>query len=536
MDYTKLYAKCNYRIVFFLYIFFVKTLIQLNKRRNMKPHVKKIFLLIALFLPFLLAFNSVLAGNVILWYDSARDLLSAWDSLAKPTLIGPTSGIPGIFYGPYWTWLLSIGIALSKDPRIATLIVATIPYVILFPLIWFHFKKYFSKTALVACWLLFFFGFGMTYATQLWNPYPAPLLTLLLIFLLITFQARAISPITALQGSIIGFILGIVINFHISFGLAVTVGVFFFLIADSVKDLLNQKRRRQLLFTKIFFIFFIGIGFVAAFTPFILFEIRHNFQQTHVLLNALSHFGAVVTLKGLNKIEILTSFFTILGKFLSLSALIGGIFLFAVLGYFILQIKKGGVLLNQMDKRIITLISCLLAGISALYFTAKNPVWIYHFIGVEIIFLILIALLATKISWVKYALMGWASIVVGYNLIHFMNDLTKTIPTTLYAQKEIVQTITQDANGSNYAVIAYEPSIYQYEYTYLFRWLAHKDVPYDPTQTPPYPNPCYLIVPTNDPEERHNFIQFRTPDKIYDTSKSWQKPYNIEIIRRIKRP
>jgi len=59
---------------------------------------------------------AIISGNISFWYDPARDMLSAWDNLHKLTLIGSTSGIPGIFYGPYWIWLLSIPIFFSKDP------------------------------------------------------------------------------------------------------------------------------------------------------------------------------------------------------------------------------------------------------------------------------------------------------------------------------------------------------------------------------------------------------------------------------------
>src|SRR5690349_8799468 len=108
--------------------------------------MKKIQLLLIVFsilLPLATSLHLLLLG-VNFWYDPARDLMSAWDNLSKLTLIGPTSGIPGLFYGPYWIWLLSFGLLFSKNPGIVTFIVATIPYLILFPLVWFQFRKYFG--------------------------------------------------------------------------------------------------------------------------------------------------------------------------------------------------------------------------------------------------------------------------------------------------------------------------------------------------------------------------------------------------------
>jgi hypothetical protein len=69
----------------------------------------KLFWLIALISWVILAVINlypIIVGNIPFWYDPARDMLSAWDNLHKLTLIGSTSGIPGIFYGPYWIWLL----------------------------------------------------------------------------------------------------------------------------------------------------------------------------------------------------------------------------------------------------------------------------------------------------------------------------------------------------------------------------------------------------------------------------------------------
>src|SRR5438046_2413526 len=111
-------------------------------KKLLKYH-KKLTVLVFLvsFLPAIIIIYKTLSGSFPLWYDIARDLLSALANFQKPTLIGPTSGIPGVFYGPYWIWLLSFAQIFSHDPRIITLLVATIPYLFLFPFILFRFSK-----------------------------------------------------------------------------------------------------------------------------------------------------------------------------------------------------------------------------------------------------------------------------------------------------------------------------------------------------------------------------------------------------------
>src|SRR5258706_349978 len=98
--------------------------------------LRQMILFVSFLIPLILVLATLFSYNLKLWYDPARDLLSAWNNLSKPTLIGPTSGIPGIFYGPYWIWLLSFGLLFSKNPLIVTFIVATIPYCLIFPLLW----------------------------------------------------------------------------------------------------------------------------------------------------------------------------------------------------------------------------------------------------------------------------------------------------------------------------------------------------------------------------------------------------------------
>src|SRR3989344_5586868 len=102
--------------------------------------MKKIKLIITLsiLLPFFLFLNNIINGSIPFWFDPARDLLMALDNLKKPTLIGPPSGIPGIFYGPYWIWMASFSLIFSKDPRFTAVLVSFLPYFTVFPYILFR--------------------------------------------------------------------------------------------------------------------------------------------------------------------------------------------------------------------------------------------------------------------------------------------------------------------------------------------------------------------------------------------------------------
>jgi hypothetical protein len=197
----------------------------------MKVFPRWILYSFAFLLPLLFALKTLYFGEFHFWYDNARDLLLAQQNLIKPTLIGPPSGIPGLFYGPYWIWLLSSGLLFSVDVRIVSFVVGVIPYLVIFPLIFFSFKRIFTTDVLVILWSFFILGF-LSYATNLWNPHLAPLI-FLTITLLITYTKPGewgYRQILLLLS--IGFLSGILINFHISFGVGVVVGTLLFFLFE----------------------------------------------------------------------------------------------------------------------------------------------------------------------------------------------------------------------------------------------------------------------------------------------------------------
>jgi hypothetical protein len=475
-------------------------------------------------------------GNFTLWYDPARDLLSAWDNLMKPTLIGPTSGIPGLFYGPYWIWLLSFGLLFSKNPIIVTLITATLPYFILFPFIWFRLSKLFDKTSLILGWLLLMLGNGMIYATQLWNPYPAPLITLAAIALLISTNLEKLKKSTFFALFFVGILLGLVVNFHISFGISLLLGTAIFYLVDSfvAYKQANKKDHLKILRTRSLFAGTIIIGIVVAFIPTLLFEMRHGFHQMQTLLHTFSKYGAVVGLKGLSKAEIFQEFLHTFGKLLHVPSIFAGILflmLIILLGY---SFKKKKALTVYNESRILFLSFSLLLGDIFIYFSAKNPVWQYHFIGVDIILLIFVTYCSTKFSIFRKVLVVWTFIIVVSSIVTFVQSI-KTDQTFFQQQQTIVRTITVDAKKNDYTVYAYSPSIYIYDYSYLFRWLAQKDIPYDPGQIKVASNIVYLIVPPNINSTVVDFIHFRAPIQKYTVVKTWHISGNVEVIKNEER-
>jgi hypothetical protein len=489
-------------------------------------------IVLAIAIPLFLALTTLFYGHVTFWYDNARDLQSAWDNLQKPTLIGPTSGIPGIFYGPYWIWLLSIGVLISKDPVVITFITATIPYFIIFPLVWFRLAKFFGLSTVIIGWLLFMLSTGLVYSTQLWNPYPAPLLTVLIIYLLIIVDHKKISKLHLAYSAFIGLLLGILINFHISFGIGLLLGVIIFLLWDLLYEI-KRKFTKQFWISQFAYYGSICIGFFVAYLPALLFEVRHGFQQTQVLMHTLTKYGDVVAVKGLSKPLILEEFIKTFEKLLHVPETIAGLLMIVLPLSFIILLALKKILLTPAEKRIGMLLLSLFGGILFIYLTAKNPVWEYHFIGVDLVFVLALMFIIKKLSLVKIAAIFLVSVlIVSVSYTHYVNAKTH-LPSGLNEQKEIVNLIKNDARSSDYTVIAYSSSIYMYEYSYLFRWLAGKRLSFDPSLNVSS-GARYLIVPLKADPQVDDFFHFRAPVSQYKTEKILASK-NFKILKEVKR-
>lgn len=475
----------------------------------------------------------VYIGGFAFWYDPARDLISALANINKLTLIGPTSGIPGLFYGPYWIWFLSLAEFFSKDPRFVTFFVATIPYLLIFPFILSRFSSVLSKTTLSILWLIFVLGF-VNYFTGLWNPHPAPLFILLTIYLLFLKTSKS-----DLKNLIItffaGFTTGIVMNFQLSFGIGMLFGIFVFMILEIIYKFYNKKFETIKTSKNILLIGLFAIGNIVSFIPFILFEIRHGFNQSKVLINAFIHYGAVVSQTGLTKTQIIQLLIDRVGGVLHLPSIVSWIFFIGGLIFVFKRINKN---IKTDEVRLIAMLFCILFGVLYIYLTAKNPVWVYHLIGAEVIILLIAGVILDKIKIFKYIVGFWVVILFSYFLfdhIKSWNYNPQNIYGTFAAEKEIVSKINKDSKGQKYVVFPYSPAIYTYEYSYLFEFLYNKDVPYQPELNPTDSKLVFLIFPPEtEKAKKEDFINYRTPPAKYKTEREIVQNNGAQIIKRIR--
>lgn len=479
----------------------------------------KVIFAVSFLLPFSIAIVNLYYGTIPFWYDPARDLLMALANHDKISLIGQTSGIPGIFYGPYWIWFLSLALFVSHDPRVVAFFVVTLPYFILFPFILFRFKKQFDGTIALTLWLLFIASFS-AYATQLWNPHLAPLFCLGTMYLLVAqdYKQKKIKGFLKILAA--GFTAGLLMNTHISFGLAVVIG--------SMVFLLFFRMRR---ITVPFFI----IGLLIAYLPFFAFEIRHGFNQVKTLIETVTSSSAVVRETSVDKLQIINLFFNSLARLLQIPTMLMYGLSGVTIAYFVFLYKKKKLLYSHDEKKLFILIASVTISTLAIYLSTKNPVWDYHFIGVEIVFLLLLGLVAKKSVLIKYALIGWVVVLMAFSVINLVTSL-KNDPlkiSSLTTKEHIVQTIYNDAAGKKFAVYSYSPATFTPDFDYLLQWKGEGKNQADLTSDGKA-ELVYLIIPWTTKDLKADFIDNRTPNEKYKTLKTWHIADETNIIKRVR--
>ncbi len=502
-----------------------------------KNKIFPILSIFAIIVPFIIAVTPIIGSHINFWYDPARDLLLAWDNLKKPALIGVPTGIPGLFYGPYWIWFLSAAMFLTKDPRLILFLVITLPYFIIVPFIFFKLSsKWLGRVVGLATCLLFLFFYLRSY-NQIWNPNLAPLIFIIELYVLYASRFWLDKP-DIRNWFMLGLIQGLLLNFHISFGLGILVSIFFYFAIELIWNLHHRPHKQKILINWVLNIFFFSLALLLVFTPFFLFEARHGFNQIKILIYTLSqsflHNAPVVGQIGLTKMQIFGHFIARLTDLFNLPSnlSIPAFVLFAaVLCVCLLRYKK---LIHLQEAKLVLILILNGLGILTVYLTSRNPVWDYHFIGVEIIYLFLAAFLMKHSRSIRILGIFCIVIVVLYTYFLFVRSFrpVKLFGPDLSTEKTTVIRIFKDANGKSFAYAANNQAIYTYEYDYLFKWLGVARYHFVPANQAGSSSLVYLIIPRDRLGDKVGFVLNRTPDNLYKTVGSWYEQDGSLIIKR----
>src|SRR3989338_603445 len=239
-----------------------------------KHYLAYLFLCLLVVVGGYLRLNGVLSELFSFTYDVGRDLLSVKSIVVegRHTLLGPTSGLEGVFYTSWWYYFLAIPFILSAGSPVGIAVFMALLGILNIIIGFFLGKKVDGPFLGAIIAILLSFSPPMIALIQIWSPNVIPFFILILLFIIALIiksknSRRKISPLFF----VIGVILAFIIEMEIVFGLVFFIGT----VAALVLFL-----RKHVSFKRILLLF--GGAFLIE-IPRVLFELRNNFLMTKAL-------------------------------------------------------------------------------------------------------------------------------------------------------------------------------------------------------------------------------------------------------------
>ena len=207
--------------------------------------------------------------------DQGRDVLKAAEILKEGNIpfIGPMASIGNLYLGPIYYWAITPFLWLwhfnPVGPVILVALLGLITNLILFFFIFNYFDLF---SAFLVSFLYALSPLVLQNSRFSWNPNPVPLFSLLWFWLSIGFLKQG-------KGKFLfwaGFCLGILIQLHYVTGILLIFSLLLYFYW-----LVSAGRKKALLIEKVKPLLFLIAGVILPLIPFILFEIKNCFVNTH---------------------------------------------------------------------------------------------------------------------------------------------------------------------------------------------------------------------------------------------------------------
>jgi 4-amino-4-deoxy-L-arabinose transferase-like glycosyltransferase len=252
---------------------------------NIKSFVIRnwLIILIVIFSAFLRLYR--IADYMTFLGDEGRDALVVYNILhGKLTLLGPTASVGGFFLGPIYYYFMAVFTLLfNYDPVGPSVMVALFGIATVY-LVYKVTNVFFGKRGAIIASLLYAVSpLVVAYSRSSWNPNPLPFFSLLTLY----FLYKAVLSNRKNLFIFCGFLLGIAIQLHyltVFLGVIVAVYVLF-------SNLIFVKNKLSFLYKTVNQYFFLLIGFLIGWLPFLAFEFRHGFANIISIFNFVFHSG-----------------------------------------------------------------------------------------------------------------------------------------------------------------------------------------------------------------------------------------------------
>ena len=398
------------------------------------------------------------------WFDQGRDALVIWDLLhnGKFFLIGPTTGLAGIFRGPWYYWLITPFYWIGRGNPVYPSIFLIFTTIAALGVIYYLGYKIQGKSTGLLATTIAAFSFYIVDASR-WLSNPTPMMLLSLVMILGMFKV--------IEGKkwgwpIISFCFGLsLFNFGSSGELFYSPVLLFFAIWQKK----NWPDLKNLLLSILLFI--------ITFAPLVIFDFKHSrILRTNIYQSFVSEKSFTVPTKKF-LVERTIFYYDVFTKKIFDSR--GGrekIMLGIIATWFLVSTPK-----YLKNKKISSLILILISPIIGLYFYQGNNavLYDYYFTGYYLIFILLFAIVLGdiwKFTAGKIFVLYFIYLFLNANLSILLPRLTERSTNInsviiLSDQEKVIEWVYNNADDRNFNIDVYVPPVIPYAYDYLFKWL-----------------------------------------------------------------
>lgn len=254
--------------------------------KNIYKHRINILLIIILILAAYLRLYRI-SDYMTFLGDEGRDLIEVKKILSGDLVfLGPRSSAADFYYGPIYFYLITPFLWLfNYDPVGPAVFIALLGVVTVY-LVYYVGKELLNeRVGLIAAALYAVSPLVIAYSRSSWNPNPMPFVSLLLLF----SAYKAIKDYSFKYFILSGVLMGIAMQLQY---IAIFLGVILalFVISGSI----IEKKTRSIIFI-IKSYFYIMIGFIIGWSPFLAFEIKHGFPNLKTIVNYIFYGGTDAT-------------------------------------------------------------------------------------------------------------------------------------------------------------------------------------------------------------------------------------------------
>ncbi|OGM11342.1 hypothetical protein A2Z22_04220 [Candidatus Woesebacteria bacterium RBG_16_34_12] len=411
------------------------------------------------------------------YYDQGRDALVIWKFWheGKPFLIGPVTGLQGIFLGPFYYYLITPFYLIGGGNPIYPAVFLSFLSVCAILMLYITGRQMHSNiTGLLAAMIGAFSYYIFTHSRWLSNPNPILLTSVLLLYVMWKIieksESKKKSKNINLWWTILAFLVGISLQLESASAIFYLAILFIFFIWQFVNS--AKHSIKEINYAKIILI--IGTTLLITFIPQIVFNLRHqnillnNFLNLILREKAFRQFTAFILTQRLNFFWEVFSNKLYAGDHQKAA-------IFIALSFSALFMNR-----KVLKTKVLKLFSVFLITplIGYLFFQGNyGNIYDYYLSGYYFPFILLFAIglgELWKTSLGKVAVLFFIFTFLNFNKTLIKNYLTADIknrPIAFEEQLKAVNWVFDDAVEKGvFNLDVYVPPVIPYAYDYLFLW------------------------------------------------------------------